>query len=333
MKPILIIAEIFQGSIQPVTYELVSAACEILNGTTPLKGKKTEPTGRIIIIVPADSPKTLADTLSKKTGMGVIGLKIPGLKVYSADAYITCLHMLIQELRPSHILVAHTAQGRDFAPGLALRSNAASVPGVIGIRAEDQGLSYVRSVQNNTKHMILRPKPAWPVVLTLNPGSFKPFKRHGHGQETVEIREIITSDDTVIRIRQLKMKQKASDNKALKAAKVIVAAGRGIGDQENLEWIFKFSTCFTNSAVGVSRPLVDMGWIGYEHQVGITGATVSPDVYIACGISGSSQHLAGMMTAGTVICINKNPNAPMRRHSDLYITEDVLEFIQAFMEL
>ena len=84
--------------------------------------------------------------------------------------------------------------------------------------------------------------------------------------------------------------------------------------------------------MGVSRPLVDMGWIGYEHQVGITGAMVAPKLYIACGISGSSQHLAGMKDAELVISINKNPAAPLFRHSDLCITEDVLEFIQAFLK-
>ncbi len=333
MKPILIIAEIFQGRVQPVTYELVSAAHEILKRTAPVKVRKSDTQTGIKIIVPADSPQLLSKLLSEKTGLHVIGLKIPGLKVYTAEVYITYLHMLLREMTPSHVLVAHTAQGRDFAPGLSLRLNAASLAGVIRIASDDQGLTFVRSVLNNTKHMILRPKPDLPVVLTLTPGSFKPYNRNTCSNETVEIREVLPPAISDKRIHHLKIKQKPGDNKALKAADVIVAAGRGLKNQENLEWIFKFSKCFNNSAVGASRPLIDMGWIGHGHQVGITGATVSPGLYIACGISGSSQHLAGMLKSHTVVCINKSPDAPMRRHSDLCITEDVLEFIQVFIEL
>ena len=102
--------------------------------------------------------------------------------------------------------------------------------------------------------------------------------------------------------------------------------------KENLETIFQFAQCFSSSAVGASRPLVDMGWIRYEHQVGITGTTVMPKLYIACGISGSSQHLAGMKEAQFVVSINNNPDAPIFRHSDLCIVEDIHEFIQIFLK-
>jgi electron transfer flavoprotein alpha subunit len=130
----------------------------------------------------------------------------------------------------------------------------------------------------------------------------------------------------------MKAIKKSCENQALKGAKVIVAAGRGMKEKENLEFVFKFAKYFSSSAVGASRPLVDMGWIGYEHQVGVTGAVVAPELYIACGISGSSQHIAGMKDAGLVVSINKNPAAPLFFHSDLCIIEDALEFIPAFLK-
>ncbi len=245
-------------------------------------------------------------------------------------------------MEPSHILAAHTSQGRDFAPGLAIKLKAASIPGVNEIRLDNKGLLYSRSVLGNTKNMIVRPVPGMPVVLTLIPGVFKSGNFDNPKTGQVEIHEssfepgfkpgFKSGHDTTRRIRHQKIVKKSCENQALKEAKIIVSAGRGIGEKENLETIYQFAQCFSSSAVGASRPLVDMGWIRYEHQVGITGTRVMPKLYIACGISGSSQHLAGMKDAQFVVSINNNPDAPIFRHSDLCIVEDILEFIQAFVK-
>ena len=329
MKPILVIAEIFDGHLRPVTWELAAAARKIKIDQTQ---KRICPA--IHIIVPAEAPLPLAEKISTQTGMNVIGLQIPGLKVYTSDVYIHCLGRLIRRMNPSYILVAHTSQGRDFAPGLALDLNAASISGVTGIQCDKDGLIYSRPVFDNTQNMRVRPAPDRPVILTLMPGVFKPDIRKAENPGRVKIHTISFGPEPCGkgRIQHQKIFKRPCEKQALKGAKVIVAAGRGLGEKQNLELVFKFANCFPSSAVGASRPLVDMGWIGYEHQVGITGTMVAPKLYIACGISGSSQHLAGMKDAQIVISINKNPAAPIFRHSDLCITEDVLEFIQAFLK-
>lgn len=328
MKPILVIAEIFDGHIRPVTWELAAAARKIQTDQTQ---KQIFPA--IHIIVPAEAPLPLAEKISTRTGMDVIGLQIPGLKAYTSDVYIHCLGKLIRKMNPSHILAAHTSQGRDFAPGLALDLNAASISGVTGIQYDKDGLIYLRPVFGNTQYMRIRPAPGRPVVLTLMPGVFKPDIKKAENPGQVDIHKISFGPKPCGkgRIQHQKILKRPCENQALKRAKVIVAAGLGVGKKQNLEPVFKFANCFVSSAVGASRPLVDRGWIGYEHQVGITGAMVAPELYIACGISGSSQHLAGMKDARIVISINQNPAAPIFRHSDLCITEDVLEFIQAFL--
>ena len=145
----------------------------------------------------------------------------------------------------------------------------------------------------------------------------------------VEHREISCSSS---RIKVQGIRKTAGKNLSLARARVIVSAGRGINERENLDAITALAHQFASSAVGSSRPLVDMGWIGYGHQVGITGATVAPRLYIACGISGSSQHLAGMKDSGFVVSININPDAAIHLHSDVCIHEDVLSFIQAFLK-
>ncbi|MEA1968290.1 MAG: electron transfer flavoprotein subunit alpha/FixB family protein [Thermodesulfobacteriota bacterium] len=360
MTQIVIIAEIFQGMIRPVTFELAAAALKIkkLNMEKKYPGKKTpqmEIPGVVKIIVPADDPLPLADEISKRMDFDVIGLRIPGLKTYNSDIYKQCLSQLIKKIKPSHILAANTSQGRDFAPGLAVRLKAASISGVNQIRSDDQGLIYSRPVLGNTRNMIIRSMPDTPVVLTLMPGVFKQDLPDNKKKGKIEICEIpftpvsgttaklkessridkpvSAKSNSKNRILHQQILQKSCENPALKGAQIVVAAGRGIGKQENLEAIFKFAKCFSSSAVGASRPLVDLGWIGYEHQVGITGAAISPKLYIACGISGSSQHLAGIKDAEVVVSINKNPAAPIFRHSDLCIQAEALEFIQAFLEL
>ena len=335
MKQILIIAEIFDGRIRKVTWELVAAASEIAAGLS----QKQSPSGiqipAIYIIVPSDNPKPLAEEISKETCMDVIGVQIPELNAYTSEVYIACLGQLIRKMNPSHILAAHTSQGRDFAPGLSLELDAASIPGINGIRSDENGLIYSRPVFDNTKNMLVRPDPDKPVVLTIMPGVFKPDNHKAGNSGQVNIQNIpfnpVSRDKWKIKYQQIL--KRPGKNQALKEAKVIVAAGRGIGVKENLNLVFKFAKSLSSSAVGASRPLVDMGWIGYGHQVGITGAIVTPDVYIACGISGSSQHIAGMKDAKFVISINKNPAAPIFRYSDLCITEDVLEFIHVFLNL
>ncbi|NOX33343.1 MAG: electron transfer flavoprotein subunit alpha/FixB family protein [Deltaproteobacteria bacterium] len=329
MKQILVIAEVFNGRVKPVTRELAAAALDI-----KIKQNLQQISSDIHIIVPSDDPAAEAKKIAEQTGMDVTGLKIPGLKAYASEVYLYCLDRVIRTMNPSHVLAAHTSQGRDFAPGLALGLNAASISGVNCIQSHGDDLVYSRSVFDNTQNMVIRPTPDKPVVLTLLPGVFKPAPEKPEKSGRVDIQEIVFTPGSrgKGRIRHRRILKKPCENQALKGAKTIVAAGRGMKKKENLEFIFKFAECFSSSAVGASRPLVDMGWIGYEHQVGVTGAVVAPELYIACGISGSSQHLAGMKDAKLVVSINKNPAAPLFSHSDLCITEDILEFIPAFLK-
>ena len=328
MKQILVIAEIFTGQIRPITWELLAAAQKIKN--SPLL-KQISPA--IHIVVPADNPAPLSERIAKQTGINVIGLQIPELKSYTSEIYLYCLEQLIKKMNPSHILIAHTSQGQDFAPGLALGLNAASISGVNGMSSDIDGMIYSRPILNNTQNLMVRPTSNRPVVLTLMPGIFKPDSKKEKKLGRVDIRRISFAPAAYgkERVQHNRTVEKPRENQVLKKSKVIVAAGRGIREKENLKFIFNFAQCFSNSAVGASRPLVDMDWLGYQHQVGMTGAKVAPKLYIACGISGSSQHLAGIKDADFVVSINKNPQAPIFRHSDVCITADVVEFIETFL--
>ncbi|MCP4694600.1 MAG: electron transfer flavoprotein subunit alpha/FixB family protein [Desulfobacterales bacterium] len=129
------------------------------------------------------------------------------------------------------------------------------------------------------------------------------------------------------------MKKTGADENDLAGAKIVIAAGRGVGERENLARIFRFSRLFASAVVAGSRPMIDMGWMPHWRQVGVTGASISPDIYIACGISGSSQHIAGMNGSGCVIAVNNDKNAAIFNASDVCIVEDLFSFIEAFEEI
>jgi len=329
VKNILIIAEILAGEIRPATYELIAAARKIETFLTQA-GENTH----IQVIIPADNPKPLAEKLAAETGIDIVGGKTVEFKTYNSDIYIDGLGHLLKSLNPALVLIAHTAQGRDFAPGLALELEAAAIAGVNGISHKNGEFVYSRPALNNSKNMLIRPEPGFPLILTLLPGTFKRAPNKAKEPGTVTIHEIALAPSAYNknRIRRLQTRQRSGENQALKKAKIVVAAGRGIKKPENLEHISSFAHCFTAAAVGASRPLVDMNWIDYEHQVGITGATIAPELYIACGISGSSQHLAGMKNAKFIVAINKNPQAPIFNHADICINADAVEFIESFLK-
>ncbi len=340
MKPLVIIAEVMDGSLRSVTWELIAAARvmkkllrlqKFKTGQEEKKGADKKDLPVIQVIVPGQNPMPLAEKISSVTGADVLALKTPNLAAYTSEAYKNCLSPLIRELAPSHILVAHTSQGRDFAPGLAVRLKAASISGVNKIQSDGDGLLYSRPVLNNTRNIVLRPNLSFPLVLTLMPGIF-PFRAPGVKDPGSIILKEISGSGQPVRMDHQKILKHKSNHQKMKQAQTIVAAGRGIGERSNLESVLGFAKTFPVSALGASRPLVDMGWIGHDNQVGITGASVAPRLYIACGISGSSQHLAGMKESDWVVSINKNTEAPICSHSDLCITADIMDFIQAFME-
>jgi electron transfer flavoprotein alpha subunit len=248
------------------------------------------------------------------------------MDVYNGELYLHHLESIVREMSPTLVLVSHTSQGMDYAPALAARLSAACITGVNGIRTDENGdVLYSRGICNGSFNTLIRPATALTVV-TAQPGYF-PAESWDGASGAVSVRTV-TREPSAIRCTGIE--KNPSSSSELGNARIIVSAGRGIGTQENLDVIRRFAACFPGAAVGGSRPLIDMGWMEYRHQVGITGAVVSPAVYIACGISGSTQHIAGMNTSGYVVSINSDPNAAIFNVSDLCVVDDVIGFIEAF---
>ena len=316
---IVVIAEHADGQIRPITYELVACARRL---------QHLQPAD-IRIVVLSDPVETLAETLSQKTGLPVDAIRVPHLTEYHGDVYRSVLSEFFKDLQPRYVCTAHTSQGLDFTPGLAMRLGAACITGVEAITEINGDIFCTRRVCGGklVADMVTDHPQR---VLSILPGSFSADASEAVEPGAVSCRTAApTAPVRSISRGILRSSVKAS---GIMEADVIVAAGRGVGDKDNLELIFRLAALFSGSAVAGSRIVCDMGWLDYAQQVGVTGFTVQPSLYIACGISGAIQHVSGMKSSGFIVAINSDPNAAIFNISDVCIVEDMLTFIPLFIE-
>jgi electron transfer flavoprotein alpha subunit len=319
-KDIVVIAEHSGGQIRPVTYELVAFAKKLqrATGSAPIR-----------VILLADDPKGLAQELADNTGLDVTAMQLTGMRYYSGEVYTYALAKHFANLHPSFVCIAQTSQGSDYAPALAVKLDAACICGVGEITEHKGHICFARALYSGK--IIARLKPmSETAILTVQPGIFKADANTGGGSGSVTILETPAKNR---QSRSLGIKQADTDTAGIGDARVIVAAGNGIGEKENLELIHQLAALFAKSAVAGSRIVCDMGWLGYQRQVGVTGTTVSPPLYIACGISGAVQHVMGMQGSEFIVAINKDPSAAIFQMADICIVEDLTVFIPEFIRV
>ena len=206
--------------------------------------------------------------------------------------------------------------------GLHEPPHAVLVEDLEGIVVVDGGIAFNRSIMGGKLQASVQPTTDV-TVATVQPGMFSRAQEgSSHGKVEIKTLELFTD-----RVRPLGIKAGPGGASNLPEAKVIIAAGRGVPQKENLDLIFDLARHLPHSAVGSSRPLCDAGWLEYSHQVGLTGTTVSPELYLAIGISGAQQHIVGMHGAGFVVAINTDPYAAIFNHADVCIVEDLEQFL------
>ncbi|MCP4669070.1 MAG: electron transfer flavoprotein subunit alpha/FixB family protein, partial [Deltaproteobacteria bacterium] len=261
-------------------------------------------------------------------GIPVIALQNPHLREYNGELYKDLLAQLLPPLDPLFILVAQTTRGLDFAPGLAARLKAGCMTGVNAVSRVKGDICFSRAAFNNKIVLDMVPTVKTAVLL-IQPGAFKALQPPAHTPGKIDF---MTSTAGPKKTRSLGIRKARQEDERLAQADVIVAAGRGIGKQENLALIKDLTALFPRSAVAGSRPLCDQNWLGYKSQVGQTGATVSPRLYISCGISGAIQHTVGMQGSGFIVAISTDPDAAIFNLADVCIVEDLTTFIPTFIE-
>jgi electron transfer flavoprotein alpha subunit len=248
---------------------------------------------------------------------------------YHGEIYKTVFSEILQEMNAAYVCLPHTSWGMELAPALAMRLNADCITAVVEITGQKGPPLFSRLICN-AKRIAKMNSTADTTVLTVQPGAFSAEKARAMGQASIELQ---TMRATPRHIKSDRIAPPVAQDTNLAGARVIVAAGSGIEKQENLTLIRLLATCFQKAAVAGSRIVCDRGWLEYGCQVGVTGMTVAPDLYIACGISGAAQHVSGMNTSGTVIAINKDPNAAIFNAADLGIVADLALFIPTFIKI
>ncbi len=243
-----------------------------------------------------------------------------------AQPRVEALHRLVQEHRPTLILFTTSYDSRDVAgrlqarTGSTLMSNATDVLGPDRARTSIFGGSKVVDVE------LAGPEPR---LVLVRPKSF-PAEPSGGTAEVVPVQVDVPDEARAARI--VERHEEEAGGPKLEEAPVVIAGGRGLQDPKNFELLQELAGAIGNAAVGATRAVVDAGWVPYNMQVGQTGVTVKPDLYIAVGISGATQHLVGMRDAKRIVAINKDPDAPIFRVADLGVVGDALKVVPKIIE-
>jgi electron transfer flavoprotein alpha subunit len=232
----------------------------------------------------------------------------------------------VSESQPSIVLFAGTADGRDLAPRLAARLNVGVASDVDRLEWNDGKLRARRPVYSG-KAFATVDVTGTPAIATTRPNAFPP--EEAGGGAAAEVVTITASADN--RVKVIETKEPEAGEVSLAEADIIVSGGRGLKEATNFSYIRDLAHAI-GGAVGASRAVVDAGWIDHQHQVGQTGRVVSPNLYIAAGVSGAIQHLAGMSSSKHIVAINKDPEAPIFRIADLGIVGDLFQILPVLTE-
>jgi electron transfer flavoprotein alpha subunit len=247
------------------------------------------------------------------------------LATYTTDGYANALAELISQEKPTLVLLAHNSAGKDLAPALAQKLKAGQVSDVIGIDLE-AGVRFKRPIYAGKAFAFVSfAGAATPGIVTIRPKAFEPAERQaGASAQTVAFAAAVSAAD----IRQVvkDVISKASGRVELTEADVVVSGGRGMKSGENFKILEELADVL-GAAVGATRAAVDEGWIETQYQVGQTGKVVSPTLYIACGISGAIQHLAGMSSSRYIVAINNDPEAEIFKVADYGIVADLFTVV------
>ncbi|MCX5750801.1 MAG: electron transfer flavoprotein subunit alpha [Candidatus Saganbacteria bacterium] len=319
-KDVWVFAEQREGKVQSVAYELLSEGRQLAADCGSLL---------CAVLLGDASIEEEVDQLFKYGAQKVYLVTHPELKDYRTAPYTRALAEVVTKHKPEIILLGATTLGRDLAARLAIRVGA-------GLTADCTGLAI-----DPVKKHLLQTRPAFggnimatiqtirhrPQMATVRTKVFKKSQiQNPKSQEGNVIRftPVIDQNDLVVKLLDIIKDESVKVN--LQDAEIIVSGGRGLGEAKNFKLIEELAAVL-GGAVGASRATVDAGWISAHHQVGQTGKTVCPKLYIACGIAGKIQHLAGMQSSDTIVAINKDPDAPIFKVAHYGIVGDLFEYV------
>ncbi|MDO4553848.1 MAG: electron transfer flavoprotein subunit alpha/FixB family protein [Lachnospiraceae bacterium] len=302
---------------------------ELLN---PGKEMAKKQGGNLVALVIGNKVDAAVEAASCHGADKIIKVDAPEFKEYTTDAYTIALETLIKKYAPTSMLIGATNNGRDLGPRIACRLKTGLTADCTNLDIDEEtgNVAWTRpAFGGNLMATIMCPEHR-PQMGTVRPGVFKMLPAKEQKAEIITEKITIAKDAIRTQIVEL-IKEMDAESIDLEGAQVIVSGGRGVKGPEGFEPIKALAKTL-GATVGASRAAVDSGWISHAHQVGQTGKTVGPKLYIACGISGAIQHLAGMSSSDCIIAINKDPDAPIFGVADYGIVGDLFEVLPVLTE-
>jgi electron transfer flavoprotein alpha subunit len=314
-RNVLVIAEAKDGRLRNVTFETIAAGKTIANG------------GKISVAALGSSAASYSNELAHYGADEIILIQNKELDQYTPDGYAQVLTALIRDLQPDAILLGHTAIGKDIAPRVAARLGLGLITDCTQIEADGDEITFIRPIYAGKAFQKKRFTEGT-LFATVRPNNIAPLdpdasRTASQREFSVEIKELRSLIKEVVK--------KAASGVDLSEAKIIVSGGRGVKSAEGFKPLQELANVL-GGAVGASRGACDAGYCDYSLQIGQTGKVVTPDLYIACGISGAIQHLAGMSNSKVIVAINKDPEAPIFQIADYGIVGDLFEVVPMLTE-
>jgi electron transfer flavoprotein alpha subunit len=318
---ILVVAEQRAGKLNRATWESIAAAQQL-----------GEP---LTVAVVGSGISAVASEVAAADVREVLTIDAAPLEPYTPDGFTDALAQTIDQVKPSLVVLPHTYQTRDFAPKLAARLDRALITDVTAIKTEPPATSheprFVRPMFQGKLTADVVPQGPAPHVVTIQIGSFRADSAR-KGSSPAAVRALtVNVDPASIRQKPEPPFQEARQAVDLSQAERIVSVGRGIKEQDKLPIAQQLADAL-HAELAASRPICDAGWLPMERQVGSSGQTVAPKLYLALGISGAIQHLVGMKGSQTIAAINKDPDAPIFEIADYGIVGDLFEIVPAMIE-
>lgn len=314
-RKVLVLGEVRDGSLRNVSFEAIAAGKTVAEG------------GEVVGVLVGESVSGLANELIQYGADRVVVVENEKLKQYSSDGYSQAFMAVVDKEKPEGIVFGHTALGKDLSPKIASKLNTGLISDATDVEAAGGNLVFTRPIYSG-KAFEKKIVTDGIIFATVRPNNISPLQKDEGktgdvSSVSVDIKDLRTIIKEVVR--------KASEGVDLSEAKVVIAGGRGVKSAEGFQPLKELADVL-GGAVGASRGACDADYCDYSLQIGQTGKVVTPDLYIACGISGAIQHLAGMSNSKVIVAINKDPEANIFKVADYGIVGDLFEVVPMLTE-
>ena len=314
-KKVLVLAETREGSLRNVSFEAIAAGKQIADG------------GEVVGVLIGEGVAGVANELIAYGADRVVTVEHPHLKTYTSDGFSQAFMAVADQESPEAIVFGHTSLGKDLSPKIASKLQSGLISDVTEIEGAGDDALFIRTIYSGKAFEKVKVKDGV-VFVTIRPNNIAPLEKDGSRSGDVSA---VSVDITNLRTIIKEVVRKSTEGVDLSEAKVVVAGGRGVKSEEGFEPLKELANLL-GGAVGASRGACDAEYCDYSLQIGQTGKVVTPDLYIAAGISGAIQHLAGMSNSKVIVAINKDPEANIFKVADYGIVGDLFEVIPMLIE-